>query len=601
VSQNYDVLIKNTKIVDGSGQPAFEGSIAVCDDKIVVVGAGADQVEQQADRVIDGEGLVTCPGFVDPHSHADMSILTYPRAENLVMQGITTFVGGNCGTTMAPIKDVEYVKRRISWFGSELELDWRTFDEWLSRVEASALALNYVPLVGHNTIRGAVMGEDIQRQATSGELGGMKELVEEAMQSGAFGLSTGLDAALPAHFAATEELVALAKVAERFGGIFCPHTRHHQNQWPAADPSDYGYGIFHAPKGEIITGRYHGLLEAIELSRKANGVPLHIAHMTPAYILPQPHPEFLDRAAAEATLVEVIDKPLAEGLDVTYDVIPWPYSIGRQVPILDAFFSPQIPVPQWLREMGEAAFVEHLKDRAFRDRVREVIQSGRFKFGMVHPITDPYWMDCYEVLTCANDAYAGLTIGQIARQRRPDSIIDAVYDASFEALFDILVEDPAATWALIIDKREYQVLPVFLKHPAGMPCTDTTAFPADPDPGTGMYGTGIPPIAYGLYPQYIRRFVKEEGVLSLEEAIHKATAKPAQEMLGLTGRGILREGAYADVVVMNLERMREKADLRAPTRAPEGIEYVMVNGTLVYEKGAHTGARSGKVLRRNGA
>jgi len=576
----YDVLIKDTTIVDGTGRSAFTGSVGIQGVKITAVG----DVAEDAVRVIDGSGLVTCPGFIDPHSHADRAILECPLAENLVMQGITTFVGGNCGSTMAPINDPD--------------ADWRTFGEWLSKVEGAGLSLNYVPLAGHNVIRQAVMGEDFKREATLGEIQEMEQLVDEAMRSGAFGLSIGLDAAHPGQFAdVDEEIVELVKIAQSYGGFLHPHTRHHQNQWPVKRPSDYGYGIFHAPAGEIIAGRYHGLLEAVEISRKANRIPLHIAHLTPAYIIPQPHPEFLDESVARATLVDIIDKPRDEGLDVTYNVIAWTHSIASEAPLMASFFNPRSLLPEWLTALSKTEFAERLKTRAFRDNVKGVIYSGNFKFRMIHPLTDPYWMDCIEVMRCRNKAYEGKTIGQMARERRPDSIIQAVYEESVETVFDILIDDPDTTCADIIDKREYGVLPVFLKHPAGMPCTDTRALPATPPPQSGLYPRGTSPTAYGLFPHYIRTYVKEEGVLSLEEAIRKATSTPAQEVLGLEDRGVIRKGAYADVVVFDFERLREGGSYLQPDRPPEGIEHVLVNGTVVYEKMTHTGQRPGKVLR----
>jgi N-acyl-D-amino-acid deacylase len=598
MSEQYTVLIKDTRIVDGSGSPAFAGSVGIRGEKVVAVG----DIVGHAARVIDGSGLVTCPGFVDPHSHADFSILGYPLAENLVMQGITTVLGGNCGFSLAPVKRTEYVRSMMGSLGAgvQVDLDWRTFGDWLSKVEGAGLSVNYVPLVGHNTLRGALMGQDFKRKATPDEIEGMKELLHGAMKDGAFGLSAGLDAAWPGHFADVDaELVELVKIAQQYGGLFSPHTRHHQNQWPVDDPSDYGYGIFHAPTGEIIAGRYHGLLEAVEISRKANRAQLLIAHFTPAYIIPQPHPDFLDEAVARAKLVDVIDKARDEGLDVTYNVIAWSQSIGKESPVMSSFFSPRLALPEWLKAMDREVFADKIKTGAFRDKVREVIYSGKFKFNMIHPLTDPYWMDCFKVLRCKNKAYEGKTIGQIARDRQPDNIIQAVYDASVETVFDILSEDPDATWADIIDKREHGALSVFLDHPAGMPCTDVSALPAAPSRQEGTLLYGVSPTAYGLYPHYLRLFVKEKGVLSLEEAVKKATSVPAQEVLGLQDRGVIKEGAHADIVVFDFEQLKEGEDFLEPAQPPRGIEHVLVNGTVVYERMTHTGERPGKVLRRS--
>ncbi len=591
----FDVLIRDTMIVDGTGSPAFKGSVGIRAGKIVAVG----QITGEAAEVIDGSGLVTCPGFIDPHSHADLTILSYPLAENLIMQGITTFVGGNCGFSLAPLKDTAQFERAMNTWKQDLELDWGTFGEWLSKVDAVGLSPNYVPLVGHNTIREWVMGEDFKREATPDEVEGMKDLVGAAMSNGAFGLSAGLDAYWAGHFAnVDQEIVELAKIVQAEGGLFAPHTRHHQNQWPVDEPSEYGYGLFHAPTGEIIAGRYHGLLEAVEVAHKANGVQLHIAHFTPVYIIPQPHPDYVDKAIAQASLEAIIDKARDEGLDVTFNALGWSQSVGQEVPVINAFFAANLLLPDWFRALSREEFVENLEDTAFRDRVKEIVLSGKFKFGMLHPLTDPYWMDCYRVLQSNNPAFEGKTIGQMARERRPDSIIKAVYDESFEVVFDILVQDPTTTWALIIDKRESGVLATFFQHPGGLPCTDVTALPAIPPKQGARFG-GAAPIAYGMFPHYIRTMVKEEGVLSLEEAIRKVTSLPAQEILGLEDRGVIKEGAWADLVVMDMESIREGDDFLEPYQPPEGIEQVLVNGTIVYKDMAHTGQRPGKVLRRN--
>ena len=333
MSEQYDILIKDTMIVDGTGEPAFGGNIAIQGEKIVAVGDTA----ADAARVIDGSGLVTCPGFVDPHSHADSSILQYPLAENLVMQGVTTFVGGNCGGSPAPIVDLTYAKimkeRMKRWVG-DIEFDWRTFDEWLSKVQGVDISLNYAPLVGHNTIRGAVMGEDFKREATSDEIEKMKELVHEAMGSGAFGLSSGFDPS-PGEYAALEEIIELAKVAQEHGGLYVPHTRHNQTSWPSDDPEEYGYGIYHGPMEDVWVGRYRGYLEVIDISRQAK-IPLHIAHLANAYKMPQPHPDYLEEAAAKATL-EIIDSAREEGVDVTFDTIPSASSVASQRPLINEF------------------------------------------------------------------------------------------------------------------------------------------------------------------------------------------------------------------------------------------------------------------------
>ena len=575
MSEPYDILIQNATIVDGSGQPAYTGSVGIRGEKIAAVGETGDR----AARIIDGHGLIACPGFIDPHSHADRGVATTPTADNLVVQGITTFMGDNCGFSSAPTPELG-------------------FAEWLEQAEAAHPSVNYAPLVGHNTLRMTVMGDDWHRPATGEELARMEALVEEAMQAGAYGFSDGLDAAWPGHFAAISEIVALARVAQRYGGLYTPHTRHHQHQWPADRPDEYGYGLFHAPRGETLVGRYHGLLEAVEISRQANRIPLLIVHLTPAYLVPQPHPAYLDDCLAQATLEDIIDKPRNEGLDVTFNAIAWGQSIASEAPLMASFFDPSQLRPDWLVEMDKDSFAESLKMRSFRDQVRGLIESGKFKIRMMHPLSDPYWMDCVQIVRSAVEPAVGRTIGELARERSPHSILEAVYESSWEVVFDLLVEDPDTTCADFIDKREHGALKVFLAHPAGMPCTDVGILSAHPPLPKGLYTRGVSPTAYGLFPHYLRTMVQEWGALSLEEAVRKATSLPAG-VIGIPDRGRLAESAYADLVLFDLQTLRENADFRNPARAPQGIHCVLVNGQVVCQDGVHTGARPGKVLRHS--
>ena len=209
------------------------------------------------------------------------------------------------------------------------------------------------------------------RCASEAEIHAMENLTEEAMRSGAFGLSVGLDGAWPGAYAdVDEEIVPLAKIAQKYGGFYAPHTRFHQNQWYAGSPDEHGYGIYHGPKGEIFAGRYHGLLETVEICRKANGIPANIAHFTPAYIVPLPQPAYLVEAVARATLEEIIDKAWDSGLKVMFNVVAWDHHIGGWTPIIDSFYSFQLALPQWLRQMKKTEFVAKLKTGDFRSKIK---------------------------------------------------------------------------------------------------------------------------------------------------------------------------------------------------------------------------------------
>ncbi len=587
MSARYDVLIRDTTIVDGTGKASYPGSVAVSGGRIAAVG----RAEGSAALEIDGRGLTTCPGFVDAHSHADLSILQVPGAENLIMQGITTFVGGNCGIALAPIRDDSYFNATLRAWNLDIRAYWASFGEFLEEVASAGLAPNYLPLAGHNAIRGAVLGTDHRRPSRPEEIQAMKDLLRECLEAGCFGLSAGFDAATPGHYARIAEVVELLRLVKERDGLFAPHTRHHQNQWPATRAGEYAYGIYCGPRGEILTGRYHGLLEAVEIARLAGGVKLHLAHLTPAYLVPQPHPDYLDEALARATLETLIDAPITEGLEVSFNVVSSPHSIGAELPIRDS-------LPATLRGLDPETLARKLKTRAFREGLRRLLDSGKVKLGMIHPVTDPYWSECYRVLRCANREYEGKTLWELARRREPNHTAKAVYEDSVEVLCDILLSDPAATWALCRDKREWGTLQHFLRHPRGIPITDVHALPARPAAGAGIFNYGVSPTAYGAFPWFLRAAVSEWRTLSLEEAVRKITAFPAREVFGLSDRGVLEPGAWADLVVLDFDRLEAPDDFLHPELPPRGIERVLVNGVLAYDRGRFTGSRSGQLILR---
>jgi N-acyl-D-amino-acid deacylase len=596
MSEHYDLLIENTHLVDGTGRPGFPGSIGVRGERIAAIGT----LDATASHVIDGRGLVTCPGFIDPHSHADVTLLKYPLAESLLMQGVTTVIAGNCGTSLAPFRDAgssDILTAIKQVLGTQGDIPWRTFAEWLGVVESAGSAVNYAPLVGHSMLRIAAMGGQTYQPATEEQITVMEQLAREAMRSGAFGLSFGLDGSWPGAYAQREELVRMARIAGDFGGFFTPHTRFHQNQWPASRPDQHGYGLYHGAPGEIFAGRYHGLLEAVEISRQAGRVPVTIAHFTPAYTVPLPQPDYLAEAVARATLETVIDRAWDEGLKVLFNVVAWQHHIGGMSPIIDSFYSFQLSLPPWLRAMKKEDFAAALLKPDFRQQVKELVYSGTFKFNMVNPVSEPYWMDNSRILECQNSEYVGRTIGEIARQREPHSIVTAAYKTTLEVLFDILAADPHAQWVHFRDLRHDRVLATFLQHPAASPCTDGFALSSAAKYEDGIFPYGICPGYFSMFPHYIQEFVKEKATLSLEEAVRKATSFPAREMLGLADRGVLAEGAYADLVVFNYENLRGNDDYRHPTCPPQGINQVIVNGKVAFEQGQSTGLRAGKVLR----
>jgi N-acyl-D-amino-acid deacylase len=593
---HYDVLIQDATIVDGTGSPRFSGSIGIRGERVVAVGniAGA------ATRVIEGSGLTVSPGFVDPHSHADLNILQEPLAENLIMQGVTTFIGCNCGHCRAPLRGPQYASRWNEYLGLApdacLDADWRTFGEFLDKVETSGLALNFVPLAGHGAIRLAVMGEDFKRRASLDEVEVMKQHLQEALDSGAFGLSTGMD--YEGDFADPDtEVVELLKLVQERDGFFAPHTRNLDYRWRVDDPEDFGYGRSHGPREDAWVGRYHGVVEAIETALLSNKIRTHIAHFPPAWAVFTPHPDSVERVVAQATLEEFIDKPRAQGLDVTFNILAAEFSAGSRAAVIDSFYNPMVEIPYWLRTLPRDLLIERLRIPSFRERMKEVIYSGTFKFGMIPPRTDPYWMDCFRIAHCRIREYEGKTVGQIARERSPNRVMEAVYNQSLEAVFDMLVADPDTVWDYVMDKRFSSIVQeVFLTHPAGFPCIDSACLPAA-QPSDTL--SKVSPFYFSAFPHFIELMVKEKQLLSLEQAIHKACFLPLQEIAQVKDRGIIREGAYADLIVFDLDRVRMTGTFAEPSLPTDGMEYVLVNGQVVYEGQQPTGSTPGKVLRRS--
>ncbi len=561
--ESFDILIKNTKIVDGTGGAPRRGSVAIKNERIVALG----RVTGEAETVIDGSGLVTCPGFIDPHTHADQGILRFPQATNFIWQGITTVIAGNCGFSPAPRKDL-------------------TFKDWLLKIEEKKIAVNLAQLVGQSDIRAEVMGSDWKREATPDELREMKAYVEESMKSGALGLSTGVDAPWPGFFASRDEKIELLKIVAQHNGFYVPHTRHIRSHWPSNILKEYSYVLYYGPLEDVLVGTYRGYLEAIEVSRKA-GVPLHIAHFGQAYKLPQPHPDSLEEEAARATLSEIIDKAREDGIDVTFDIIPSPSSIGGRAPLIREFLTQRFSYPDWLARLSKEEFIEKIKTVEFRSRIHEMYDSGKIKLGMVHTKADPYWMECFKILNCKQTEFEGKTISEIMEETEAHPL---------DIIFDLLVEDPETDWVQFLDKRgTAAALPILLKSPVSMPCTDVSSLPVQLNTERGaLPGPG----AYGIFADYMSMYVRNTGTLKLEEAIKKATSFPAQRF-GLKDRGVLRVGAYADILVFDINTIKQTGTFNDPAQAPDGIHYVLVNGKIVYRDKEHTGARPGKVIRHD--
>jgi len=588
MSTEYDVLIKNAVIIDGTGAPSFKGELAVEDERIAIVEKDGG-LKGDAKTVLDAKGLTVTPGFIDVHNHVDLSILYYPKAESFVHQGITSFVGGHCGDSTGPYGDLigepwflmdlyQDVRPRIyqnDWQiprdlinprHKELygwEIDWGTMGEYFKRVEETGLTPNFSPLVGHGDIRTLVMGTDYKRKATKKEVRAMKKHTEQAMEDGCIGLSVGRGYD-PGSYAAFEEVLACAKVAKKYGGIYASHCMR------SKEPKEEGK---EQPPNPIA-----GVLEAIDVGRKAK-MSVQISHLGNQFIVTPTANKIMDEAAVRATL-KAVDDAREEGLDVNFDVIPHHNTGG-------IFTSPWLAgsLNPWLKMAGSLEqFAENLKSEDLRDDIKAKINEG--KLFMLNPKRFPDWADWPIIRVCKEEKFVDKCITEIAEEMEKEPL---------DALMDVLVIDPATKHERARNKDDWIKLEYY-KHPEMMIGCDTFAVDEET---VNRHPSWLFPNqnAFGGIVRYLRRTVREEKILTLEEAVRKITSLPARKHL-MKDRGMLVNGAYADLVVMNPETIEDMGTQIEPRRYPKGIEHVFVNGVQVVEKGKHTGAMPGKILYR---
>jgi N-acyl-D-amino-acid deacylase len=546
-----DIVLSHGKVIDGCGNPWFWGDLAIQDGRVAGI---APAGTLQGHETIDARGRFVAPGFVDVHTHSDLSILVNRQAESAVRQGATTHVVGNCGMSPAPLYEGHLEEMRRTWGPiseqPEVHWRWRTFAQYLRVLEEGGLAINVASLVGHGALRIAAMGLD-DRQPAPPELERMQELLGEAMEAGAFGLSTGL-VYPPGCFARTDEIVTVARVAARYNGLYASHIR-----------------------GERET-ILEAVVEAIQIGSEA-GLPVQISHNAPKYGAP---------CDASANL-KLVEEARARGQDVTVDND------------LHTDLGPSLSagLPQNIQDRPAAEIAALLRDPDSRRQIRETTVLDRQPaFGPAGLLVHGQWQRITILHAPQSRDAVGRTVEAIARERGQEP---------FDVYFDLIVENGHDAQAIFdyIDEANIRLL---LRHPVVMICSDGQVlapygFLNDPPPYS--------PCSYGEFPGVLERYVRDNPVLTLEEAIRKMTSYPAQRF-GLMDRGVLRPGAWADVVVFDLERVRDRATNlyphtypfeNYPHRYPEGIDLVFVNGVLVVDGERHTTALPGKVLRHPAA
>jgi N-acyl-D-amino-acid deacylase len=529
----FDVLITNGHIVDGTGSPWYGADLGIRDGRVAAIGhlAGA-----AAKRRIDAKGMVVAPGFIDMLGQSELTILVNPHLPSKIFQGITTEITGE-GGSVAPLNDKIIAADRVTYQHFKITPDWRDLSQYFARLEKQGIGINFATYVGATQVRRMVLG-DSDVTPTPAQLDRMKAIVRQAMQQGARGVSTSLQYA-PAPYAKTDELIALAGEAAKFGGVYATHMR---------------------SEGNDVLG---ALDEAIRIGREAP-IPVEIWHIKAAG---KPNWGRMPQIVAK------IDSARATGVDITANTYAYPAWFNS----MSAF------VPPWAHDGGDKALIARLKDPAMRVRMRKDMEAKDATWDNEwQEIPGPEAVLVSVVQNPKLLLLQGKTLADIAKARGTDPI---------NTLFDILVEDEAFTECAVFAMSEPDIL-LALQQP--WTSVDNDSQGTAPD---GLLGQEHPhPRAYGTFPRILRKYVREDHALTLENAIRKFSALAAQKMR-LTDRGVLKEGMWADVVVFDPNEIRDVATFENPNQLSVGMRYVLVNGVPVIAEGKMTNALPGKVLR----
>jgi len=534
-TSSFDLVITHGHIIDGTGSPWYSGDIGIRDGKIAAIG---NLTASQRMRTIDASGKVVAPGFIDMLGQSELTILVDPRLPSKIFQGITSEITGE-GSSIAPLNDAIIQSDRSGFEHFKVTPDWRTFRQYFGRLEKQGMGINLASYVGATQVRRMVLGDD-DKQPTPAQLEQMQALVREAMKDGTVGVSTSLEYA-PAPYAKTEELIALAAEASKFGGIYATHMR------------DESASVLEA------------IDEALRIGRQAH-IPVEIWHIKVAG---------KDNWGRMPEVVAKINAARAAGADVSADT----YAYTAWYNGFSAF------IPPWAHDGGDAKLVERLKDPVTRARIRQdMLTPSKAWDNEWQEIPGP---DAIMIGAVENPALApllGKRLSETAKSSNKDPM---------DALFDILIQDPSTEVAVFGMSQPDVTLA--LQQP--WVAIDNDSEGTSPE---GILGQSHPhPRAYGTFPRILAKYVREERVLTLEDAIRKFSALPAQRMR-LTDRGVLKAGMWADVVIFDPATVHDRATFDNPNQLSEGMEYVLVNGVPVIDQEKMTGALPGKVLRGAG-
>lgn len=588
----YDIIFQRAKIADGSGKPCFVADVAIKDGFIAKIG----KVDSDAgDQIINAEDRVLAPGFIDIHSHGDLSAPAFPNMESCVLQGITTVFGGHCGMGAAPadkywrytfFEDAAFIKAAPAPAGGQcpgkgqllerealipafrdafgFELDWTHMGEYFSHLERAGIGANLVCVTGHGQLRQQVLGTDDKREATKQEIEEMKKYLRRDLENGSRGLSFGLDYE-PGVYASDTELLELAACTAEYGGLLTTHCQRRNFRRGIVEKQYY----------------INGLREVLEIARRT-GVQLHISHITSGYEVAPPDP-LLCELAAKRTL-ELVEDYCSRGVSVSWDVIPpgcggemfhFPYLATKLIPYVDQCG-------------GLTAFADRLRLETYRTSISREIWAGRHQsrspFTRLDPVENPGWAEDAVITRCVRPEFEGMSLGDLARERNEHFVDTILY---------LVAEDPWICWdrpkSIQRPGAEY-----FLSRPDASVCLDGGVFSMEyPAPADYPQQFAAPSSYCGMIKFLKERLDRRE---SLEGTIAKMTGNSAKK-IGLTDRGFIREGLAADLVLLREDTLSANESRVDPRQAPSGVELVLVNGKAAAKGGVHLAAKAGKTLR----
>ncbi len=521
----YDILIKNGKIIDGTGKPAVKADLAVNKDEIAKIG---DLSSARGDVEIDAAGKAVTPGFIDIHNHSDAywRLFLEPQLPSLVYQGITTVIGGNCGTSIAPLTGAKIIESIQKWADiREVNVDWLSMRELSEKLGLKKLGLNFGTLVGHGTLRRGIMLDEMRR-LNRNEIEVFKNNLEKSLRDGALGFSTGL-AYSHEKPAIWDELVEFAGMVKAEEKLYSTHLRNEAG------------------------GLIEALQEAIELA-KETGVRTQISHFK---VMGEKNWSLMDQA------LENVSRASEEGFDIHFDVYPYTETGS----VLYVF------LPTWAAEGGKKMLLRRLKEEHLRDTIiHEMKESAQY-----------HYEDAIIAIGSVSKSLTRRKISEIAREQGI---------SVEEAIVDLLIASEGRVITIADVLSEENVRKV-ISHPLSIIASDGAGYGLEHKKS----GELVHPRCFGTFPKVFRKYVREEKVLSLEEAVKKMTSMPAEKM-GFQERGVLKKGYKADISIFDPEKITDRSTVEDPYQYSEGVRNVIVNGKVVLQNGKMTGEMAGEFL-----